>query len=115
VQVAARRPPAAMILESTFTSLASFAPRYLAPAALVRHPFRSDQVFPRLSMPMLLMHGDRDEIIPVSHGRRLRELAPHATYLEMPAGHNDFPPDEDLYWLAIERFLREQGMIARRQ
>ena len=44
-----------------------------------------------LRVPILFIHGKRDRIVPVSHGRRMYELAPEPkTYLEIAsAGHDD--------------------------
>lgn len=112
-QVAVQRRPAALILQSTFTSLASFSSRYLAPSFLARHPFRTDRVLPTLDVPLLIMHGARDEIVPVAHGRRLRQLAPGATYMEFDCGHLDMPGDgnRQAYWELIRRFLSENGIL----
>ena len=110
-QLAARRPPAAMILESTFTSLASMTGRYLAPPSLVRYPFRTDRVVARLDTPLLILHGTRDEVIPIANGRRLHQLAPGSAYVEFDAGHNDFPPDERAYWAVIDAFLGQHGLL----
>ena len=40
---------------------------------------------------MLLLHGDRDTIVPLAHGRRLFELAarPAPFHVIEGAGHND--------------------------
>ncbi|RMF81200.1 MAG: alpha/beta hydrolase, partial [Planctomycetota bacterium] len=105
-QLAARRPSAAMILESSFTNLGSFAWRYGAPPLLLRHPFRTDRVVATYDRPLLLFHGTRDSIVPLSHARKLHRLAPQSKLITADAGHNDFPPDEQSYWREIEQFLR---------
>ncbi len=106
-QLALERKPAALILQSVFKSVASMAWRVGAPPFLVRHPFYTDRAVAQLNVPILIFHGTRDEIIPVSHGRRLRRLAPHAVYIEYDAGHNDFPGRgrEERYWTDIREFL----------
>jgi fermentation-respiration switch protein FrsA (DUF1100 family) len=104
-QLAARRPLGALILESTFTSIADFSGKYLVPAALVRHPFRTDEVLRGFDRPVLIFHGADDDIVPVEHGRALAKIAPDATYIETRGGHNDYPPDPDAYWKAIEAFV----------
>jgi fermentation-respiration switch protein FrsA (DUF1100 family) len=109
--LAATRTPAAMILESTFTSVASIWNRALLPSVLCRNPFRTDAVMEKFRGPVLVFHGTRDEVIPVRHGRRLHEIIPQSRYVEMPAGHNDFPPDPEAYWKTIAEFLRENGLI----
>ena len=53
----------------------------------------------------LLIHGARDEIIPVAHGRRLAEALPRVTYLEVPgAGHNDLLGRGEV-WRAMGEYL----------
>lgn len=109
--LAARRRPAALILESTFTSVASFASGYGVPAFLCRHPFRTDLVLAGLDRPVLIFHGTDDTIVPVAHGRRLHELAPSAEYHEMRCGHNEFPCDPAAYWAIIRAFLEKHGLL----
>jgi len=102
-------PPAALVLESTFTSVAAMARRYLAPPLLVKHPYRTADLLRRSELPVLLFHGVEDRIIPVRHGRRLAELAPDARYVEYSAGHNDFPGDrEEDFWNEVRAFLHDQ-------
>lgn len=108
-QVGARREAAGLILETTFTSVARFARGYAVPGFLVRHPFRTDEAIRGKSTPLLILHGDADEIIPVGHGRDLARLRPDAVYVEMAGGHNDFPRDAEAYWRAVEGFLRRVG------
>lgn len=90
-QVAARRKPAALILEATFTSIAGFAWHYGAPPALSSNPFHTDEVLPGLGVPIFIAHGRRDHIVPVSHGRELHALVPTSTYVELDCGHLDLP------------------------
>lgn len=102
-----RHAPAALILECTFTSLASMAHRYLLPGALCRNQFRTDSVIRHLDLPVLIMHGRRDNTIPVAHGRRLHELARGSRYVELDCGHNDYRND----WSAIVGFLRDNALM----
>lgn len=120
-QVARERPPRAMVLESTFTSVAAMAMRYGVPPFLVKNPFHTDRVLREFAGPVLLLHGVDDTIVSVEHSRRLVKCVPRGgvgggagaaegralrTLIEMPGGHNDFPVDEAAYWEAIEGFLR---------
>jgi uncharacterized protein len=111
-QVAARRKPAALILECTFTSVADFAWQYGVPPFLSRNPFHTDQVLPQLGVPIFLAHGRTDHIVPVSHGRRLHELVPASTYVELECGHLDMPGGrpEDAYPQALREFLVAKGI-----
>jgi fermentation-respiration switch protein FrsA (DUF1100 family) len=111
--VATQRPPQAMILESTFASVAAMASRYLVPSCLVKNKFHVDRVVETLDVPLLLFHGTNDDIIPVKHGRKLRELARRGTYVEYDCRHNDFPGagNEEAYWGEIAGFLRREGIV----
>ncbi len=110
-QLAARRGPRVLILESTFTSLPALAARYLVPGMFVRHRFETDRVLRTLAAPVLIMHGEQDEIVPYSHGRALLKLAREARFYELGGGHNDGPADEREYWDTIECFLRDTGVL----
>ncbi len=105
--LAAHRPPAALVLECTFTSLRPMAHGYGVPGFLCRHPFDTDRVLPTLSCPIAIYHGWRDRTIPVWHGRRLHELAPGSLYRELDCGHNDFRHD----WDDVRTFLATAGVL----
>lgn len=106
------RLPAALVLESTFQSVPAMTKGMAAPGFLIKNPLRTDQVLRDNQIPVLIFHGSRDEVIPPSHGRALRDLAAHAVYTEFPCGHNDFPGhgNEDDYWDTISQFLRDHGV-----
>ena len=89
--LAAEVEPRALVLECTFASVRAVAqsqyPIYPA-GLLLRHPFDSEARAVEVSAPVLIAHGDRDEVVPVSQGRRLAEAFPSATYFEIPGqGH----------------------------
>lgn len=112
-QLAARRKPAALILESTFASVASFAHGYCVPEFLVRNPFRTDRVIEQLDIPVLVIHGTRDEIIPVEHGRRLGQLVKNGEYVEYDCGHNNLTGNGNVddYWRRIRELLAQACVI----
>ncbi len=112
--VAAERPPAALILQSTFSSVASFAARHGAPAFLVRHPFRNDKVVATLDSPLLIFHGRDDEIVPVEQARALAKAARHAELEEVLCGHLNFPPDVGAYQRRVHKFLEDQKLLPAR-
>lgn len=113
VDVATYRKPRAIILESTFTSMTDMAHELMAPGFLVKNPFPTDEVLPMLDVPSLILHGTRDDIIRVSHGRTLHALTPGSEYIEFDAGHNDFPGKGRLgeYWGGIRQFLLARHLV----
>jgi alpha-beta hydrolase superfamily lysophospholipase len=60
------------------------------PSALLRYPMRTDLLLPRVKMPTLILHGDRDAVIGVNHAVRLLPLATRGELIRIPeAGHED--------------------------
>jgi len=109
--VARERKPAAMILQSTFTSVRAMASSMWVPGFIVRHPFRNDQIIPTLDIPILFMHGNRDDIIPYAHSEALVKLAKRGRLVSQDCSHNDFPGDYGAYRREIEKFLRENSIL----
>jgi fermentation-respiration switch protein FrsA (DUF1100 family) len=102
-----RRVPRALILESTFTSVADVARRLGAPRVLIYDHFESLPVVQAFVGPVLILHGARDLLIPVSHARRLAAANPRAQLVvHDDVGHGDLPPARPDYWVQIERMLR---------
>lgn len=90
-QVALKTNPAAIIVESTFTSISGMAMRYGVPPFIVTSPLKSEEAFKQLDIPILILHGKHDTIVPVSHGHRLKAAAEDATLVLFESGHNDLP------------------------
>jgi fermentation-respiration switch protein FrsA (DUF1100 family) len=91
--LALQDPPAGLVLQSTFTSLRDMARVHYpwAPSALVGDGFPSLERIRQLQAPVLILHGDADDIVPVAQGRALHAAAPEPRRLEVVAGagHND--------------------------
>jgi hypothetical protein len=109
--LATQRQPAALILQSTFTSIRDMARRYFFPGFLVRDPFDNVGTIQHLNLPILILHGTRDEVVPFGHAERLQAAAPRATLIAYGADHNDWPPGGEAYWRDIAQFLREAGIL----
>ena len=111
--LAEERDVAALILESTFTSVRDMArtlglPGFLS-SLVVRDPFDNLDVLRHFAGPSLIIHGARDAIVPVAHGRRLDAAARDSTLHLLGCGHNDCPRP----WAAVERFLTEHAILTR--
>lgn len=100
------RKTKALILMSTFTSVRSIAKKYLAPSFLVRDPFDNQSAVEKYLGQVLIIHGKFDTIIPYSHGRSLFKSARDAELITYKAGHNDCPPNWDMFWRDLEMFLK---------
>ena len=77
----------------------------------MKHPFRTDRALGSLACPILIIHGTRDTIIPIEHGRALASLNPRTTMVELDAGHLDLDRVREAYWGPIRAFLAKAGVI----
>lgn len=112
VDAVAKRPVAGVILESTFTSLAGMvrALLHLPLGWLAGRHFDSAAKIQNVRSPILMLHGDRDTVVPIAVGRELFELAPEPKMFEVirGAGHNDTVEFGGRAYLErVERFLDE--------
>ena len=94
VQVAAARPPRCVILTSPFSSARAVAAGiypWLPVGLLLRHPFDSAALAPKLAMPVLILMADADELIPKRQSEHLAQLwaGPVQTQSFEGFGHND--------------------------
>lgn len=106
------RPARAIVLESPFRSLRAMLALYGLFGPVVRDPMENLEAARAFSGPLLVMHGVRDEIIPVEHGEAVAAAAPEGTFLGFDCGHNDLPIGGSLYWEALGGLLERAGMAA---
>lgn len=79
VYVAAGTEIAALILEAPFTRLsdtASYHYPYVPVSLLLRDRFESLAAIGRVRAPILILHGERDRVVPARFGRALFDAAP---------------------------------------
>jgi fermentation-respiration switch protein FrsA (DUF1100 family) len=93
-RMAAERQVAGIVLEAPFTSIPAVAQRrywYLPAYWLTRDRFDSLTRIGEVGAPILILHGERDRVVPVSHGRRLAREAAENCELRLfaEAGHAD--------------------------
>ncbi len=92
VDLAVRQRCGGVVLEAPFTSARDVAARVLPLAGpLLTSGFDSRRKIPEIRVPLLIIHGDRDEVIDFSLGRDLFEAAREPkTFWAVPgAGHNN--------------------------
>lgn len=114
-EIAAEESVAAVILESTFTSLRELSQavyRFL-PEIATPDVYRSVDRIRHSKAPVLVIHGTEDEIVPFSMGKKLFESAPHPKRLFAVPGaqHNDvYEKAGKDYLKEIEEFLSITGL-----
>jgi fermentation-respiration switch protein FrsA (DUF1100 family) len=91
-ELAQSSPPRALILQSAFTSLRDVARRhYPIPRFVIPDAYPTIDRINSIDAPVLVLHGDRDTIVPVAHGQRLFQAAgqPKQLYIFRGLGHSD--------------------------
>ena len=113
-EMAIKHPPRALICESGFTSVRAMAtkvyPFLPGLQLLVTTKYDTLDKIAKVDVPVMVLHGDRDEIVPFSMSRELYDAAkgPKRFYTIEGAGHNDTyhvggPP----YFEALREFIGE--------
>jgi pimeloyl-ACP methyl ester carboxylesterase len=105
-QLAARRPLAALVLESTFVNLEDVVMGYGVPRCLLLNHFDTGKVLRGYHGPVLLLHGTRDRVFASAQSQALARFAQHATLHLEPCGHNDCPPQ----WELVRSFLGKNSV-----
>lgn len=107
VDLAARRPVGGLILESPFVTAFRVLTRI---QILPFDKFANIDKIQRVDVPVLILHGVDDELIPLWHGKALYEQAPHPKFSLWVegAGHNDlFWQDRQSYIDTLNRFIEK--------
>lgn len=76
--LAAERPVGGVILDAPFTSAAAVAAAvywFIPVRWLMKDPFYSDRRIARVKAPLLVLHGERDTIVPIAFAEKLFALA----------------------------------------
>jgi uncharacterized protein len=115
--LALEEPPAALVLQSAFTGLRDIARHHYGPlATLAGDGYPSLERVRKLRAPVLIVHGDADEIVPLAHGHALHGAAPEPRRIDVVAGagHNDLVDVMGAsYGTVVADWLDAHGLAAR--
>jgi fermentation-respiration switch protein FrsA (DUF1100 family) len=107
VELASRVPCAGLVLEAPFPSARAVVSTMIpGVGALLTWGFDSASRMPRVHVPLLVIHGDEDEVIPIDLGRKVFAAAREPKrFWTVPGGHhNDL---REVAGAAYTRTLRE--------
>jgi fermentation-respiration switch protein FrsA (DUF1100 family) len=92
VALAAEKPIDRMILDAPYTSTLDVAMAnywFLPVRLLMKDQFRSDERIARVKVPVLIMHGEADPVIPIAYGERLYAMVPGPKrFVRFPGGYH---------------------------
>lgn len=105
-----------MVLEAPFTSIRALAQAQypLVPVRwLLLDPFDSLARIPLVRLPLLIIHGDRDRLVPLAHAERLIQAAnaPKVLRVIVGADHNSLVESGALQ--EVDAFLTEHEVAIR--
>jgi pimeloyl-ACP methyl ester carboxylesterase len=94
VAVAAEKPVSRVVLEAPFASaveIAAHAYPFVPVRWLMKDQFRSDLRIGKVTAPVLILHGERDRVVPIGSGERLHAMirAPKRFVRFPGAGHEN--------------------------
>ncbi|MCC8967914.1 alpha/beta hydrolase [Bradyrhizobium sp. Pear76] len=93
VALTAEHPVGRLILEAPYTSTADVAGEhfwFVPISLLMRDQFHSDRRINGVTVPLLIMHGTDDPVIPIRFGERLFNLAREPKqFVRLPGGGHD--------------------------
>lgn len=114
VQMATEYPIGMLVLQAPYISvedraseLYSFVPVKL----MIKDKFRSIDKIKQVKAPLILFHGELDNVITVSHGRKLFQAAnePKQAFFFPHTGHNDF--DSGLISAHVLDYAKKHNLI----
>lgn len=116
LELAIRQQVCGVILESPFTSVEAMnrwtypiLSAFIPGGAVVRSKYDSLSKIRSVKQPILVLHGDQDEIVPFDMGRELFEAAsePKWFYPITGAGHNDtYIVGGNAYFETLKKFMQ---------
>jgi fermentation-respiration switch protein FrsA (DUF1100 family) len=94
VRIATERPVGGVVLDAPYTSIVDVAAQaypFLPVRFLLADRYESTKYIAQVQAPLLILHGDRDPVIPVAMGRELFRLAnePKRLAIFPGGGHSD--------------------------
>lgn len=110
LKLAAEAPLQGVILEAPYLSTAAVAQGvypFVPVRLLMLDQFRSDSMIDQVRLPLLVLHGERDRVIPFAQGQALAALANvPKRFVRFPSGdHENLPAHGSI--AEIRRFLDE--------
>lgn len=114
VHLAATVGAKALVLQQTFASLVEPAARqfwFVPVQYLMRNRYPAAKWIKDCSVPIHQCHGQRDEVVPISSGKRLFDAssAPFKQFLELPGGH--YTPFPEAYWHSVREFIDQLSHV----
>ena len=109
IEVAQNKKYAGIILESPFTSMVDAGKHYyfyLPVSLLLKDRYESINKLKNIKIPILVMHGEKDKIVPFYMGKKIFEQANEPKYYYFPKEDDHMMEYNEKLLQAIQRFLK---------
>lgn len=107
-QLAVGKSIQGLILETPFYNVEAMAKNIfpLVPGFLVRYKLASNKHLQNITVPLLVIHGTADEIVPFEQGKRLfDEHSGAKKFIQIDGGDHNSLDETPLFWPALRDFL----------
>lgn len=99
--------PRRLVLMSTYSSLADIIAKKGLPSVLLKDPFDNVTQLAKFNGKSYLIHGDRDQVVPIDSLAKLLAVAQDAEHRIYAAGHNDIPDNWSEFWQQVADFIEQ--------
>jgi fermentation-respiration switch protein FrsA (DUF1100 family) len=109
VDLAQNKSYAGIILETPFTSMVDAAKRfypYIPVNLLLKDKFENYKKVKNINLPILVMHGEIDQIVPFSMGKKIFEMANEPKYSHFTKYDNHMMEYDEKLVLTLKSFLK---------
>ena len=100
---------AGVILETPFTSMIDAAKKfypYIPVKLLLKDKFENYKKIKNINLPILIMHGEVDQLVPFSMGKKIYEIANEPKYSYFTKYDNHMMEYDENLVLALKSFIR---------
>lgn len=117
-EMATRFDSQALILESPFVSIAEMARTimsFLPIGPFLQTKYEVKKKIKKTKIPLLVLHGERDEIVPIEQGKKVFDAAPEPKkfFTIAGAGHNDtYIVGGENYFRQLKEFIDKTALVA---
>ena len=109
VEIAQNKKYAGVILESPFTSMVNIGKKYypfFPVSLLLKDKFESYKKINKISVPILIMHGKGDKIVPYAMGKKMYELANQPKFFYFQEYGDHMVEYDEKLLLALRQFIK---------
>ena len=109
LEIAQNKNFAGVILETPFTSMVDAAKNfypYIPVNLLLKDRYENEKKVRSINIPIMIMHGEKDTIVPFSMGKKIFEIANEPKYSYFTKYDNHMMEYDENLVLALKSFLR---------